>query len=314
MRPRLLILALAALPILIGAAMLRPTAPPAERGTLYTANLRSSDISAIDLATGKEAARVPVAENPHEFTGGLGNVWVSNYRSARVTVFGHDLHREVPVPGEPHGLAVSGSHIAVTQGRAGRVSLVDSATGEIVSDIETGGEPHMLTASANRLYVVDAANGVLLELDPAQATVTRRVAVGQTPESVAVSPDGGAIAVANARSFAVSLVDMDSFVERARIAVPGAPVRVAYSPDGRTLAVSLQDTGFVLLLDPITGKVRASIKAGERPDGLAFSSSGRLLYVALTGEQRVAVLDLKQRRVTGHLSAGDGPSGLLLVP
>jgi YVTN family beta-propeller protein len=139
------------------------------------------------------------------------------------------------------------------------------------------------------------------------------VAVGATPESLDVSPDGATVAVANARSGDVSLIDRERLVERARVPLPGSPVRVRYHPDGRLLAVSLANVGQVALLDR-DGAVKALVPVGNRPDGLAFSPNGRLLYVALTGDNRVAVVDVAARRVVRALPAGDGPSGLLLVP
>src|SRR5689334_5093440 len=73
---------------LIGAALLLHRGSgglPAPRGTLYVANLRSSDVSVLDLASGRELQRVPVALDPHELAQAGGAVWVSDYRSAAVT-------------------------------------------------------------------------------------------------------------------------------------------------------------------------------------------------------------------------------------
>jgi YVTN family beta-propeller protein len=321
------VFAVVAVPLLLVAVIAGRRGAPPEHGLLYVANLRSSDISVIDLATGRETARIPVADNPHELIAAEDAVWVSNYRSAAVTLLSARDRPDSPFPlgkgvgglglfpvsGEPHGLAVVGERVAVTQGRDGRVALIDAITGGLTAEIVVGGEPHMAAAAGGRLYVVDAAGDALVEIDPDAGAVTRRLVVGRTPESLALSPDGRTAAVANARSADLSLVDLASFTERARVPLPGAPVRVLYSPDGRTLAVSLNDTGRVLLLDPASAGVRASIPAGERPDGLAFSPSGRLLYVALTGDHRVAVLRVKDHRLLGTLYSGDGPSGLLVT-
>ncbi len=284
-------------------------------GTLYVANLRSSDVSVIALADGRERARLPVAFNPHELAVAGDALLVTNYRSGAVTRLSLPDLAATPIAlgGEPHGVAVVGSLAVVTLGRAAEVALLDLADDRVCATVPTGGEPHMAAAWGDRVYVADASGSALLEIDPTTAALTRRVAVGATPESLDVSPDGDTIAVANARSGDVSLIDRERFVERARVPLPGAPVRVRYRPDGRLLAVSLTDAGQVALLDR-TGAVTVLIPVGNRPDGLAFSPDGRLLYVALTGENRVAVVDVAARRVLRALPAGDGPSGLLLVP
>jgi YVTN family beta-propeller protein len=300
---------------LLVAAFATACGDPTAGGHLVVANLRSSDVSFIDLATGRETARAAVAENPHELARTPDGLLVSNYRSASVTrlTAGGAVAGVNPLPGEPHGIAVSGNLAAVTQGRAGRVALLDARDGTLRAEIETGGEPHMVTAAAGFFYVVDAADGVLIEIDPAAAAVNRRVPVGATPESVVASPDGRTIAVANARSGDLSLVDRETFAER-RVEVPGAPVRVSWSPDGGTVAASLNDTGNVALLDARGGTITALIAVGSRPDGLMFDPAGRRLYVALSGDHRVAVVDVKQRRAISTIDAGDGPSGLLVLP
>lgn len=298
----------------------------ADSGTLYVANLRSSDVSVIALADGAEWARVPVAFNPHELAVAGDVLLVTNYRSGAVTRLSLPNLAGTPIAlgGEPHGVAVVGSLVAVTLGRAGQVALLDLADGRVRATVPTGGEPHMAAAWGECVYVVDAT-GALLEIDPATpaegrgprpagaAAVTRRVAVGAVPESLDISPDGAVIAVANARSGDVSLVDRERFVERARVLLPGSPVRVRYRPDGRLLAVSLANVGQVALLSQ-DGAVAALVPVGGGPDGLVFSPDGRLLYVALTRDNRVAVIDVAARRVVRTLPAGDGPSGLLLLP
>lgn len=152
----------------------------------------------------------------------------------------------------------------------------------------------------------------VVEIDPQAGVVTRRVGVGGTPEGIAVSPDGRTLAVANARSRDLSLIDIETFAERARIAVGGSPVRVAYHASGATLAVSLIDRGSILLLDTRSGRSR-TLNVGVRPDGLAFDASGTRLFVALTGEGTVVEVRLRDRQMTRRLAVGDGPSGLLFV-
>ncbi len=306
-----------AAPLLGAALLLSHGGGPHEHGRLYVADLRSSDVHSFDLAQGRELSRQAVAEDPHELTFAAGSAWTSNYRSTAVTrlIAGDSATEQLPVPGEPHGLAVvADGRIAVTQGRAGEVALLDPQSGDVTAEVAVGGEPHMAAAQGDRLYVVEAAGNQLVEIDPQSASVTRRVPVGMVPESLAVSPDGRTIAVANSRARSVSLIDVASFTQRSLLMVPGAPVRVAYSPDGRTLAVSLQDQERVALLDAATGRQQALVHVGVLPDGLAFSADGAFLYVALTGDHAVAVLRLHDRRITHRIQVGDGPSGLLLVP
>ena len=289
---------------------------PIESGRLYVANLRSSDVSIIDIAKGRELARVPVADNPHELLLQGGALLLSNYRSAAITrlSLGGEQEATFAIPGEPHGLALAGERLAVTRGIAGKLSLLGPVDGAAPTEIELGGEPHALGWAAGRLYVVDAMQARLIEIDPERGVVTRQIEIGKTPESVAVSPDERTIAVANARSGSVSLIDRETLTERIRLIVPGAPVRVAFSPDGKLLAASMSETGRLAFIDPARQRVSAVFEVGPRPDGLAFSRYGERLYVALTGGNQVAIVAVDDRKVVRNLIAGDGPSGLVWLP
>jgi DNA-binding beta-propeller fold protein YncE len=208
LRP-LLALGLAA-PMIGATLLLSHGGGPSERGRLYVADLRTADVRSFDLAKHQERSRQSVAEDPHELAFAAGAAWTSNYRSTAVTrlIAGDTATEQLPVPGEPHGLAtLADGRLAVTQGRAGEVALLDPHSGAVTAEVATGGEPHMAAAYGDRLFVVDAAGNALVELDPQSATVTRRVAVGTVPESLAVSPDGKTIAVANSRARSVSLID-----------------------------------------------------------------------------------------------------------
>src|SRR5689334_12906286 len=76
-----------ALGLLVVAALAAACSDATAGGHLVVANLRSSDVSFIDLATGREVGRVAVAENPHELARTPDGLMVSNYRSASVTRF-----------------------------------------------------------------------------------------------------------------------------------------------------------------------------------------------------------------------------------
>src|SRR3954470_4368364 len=92
--------------------------------------------------------------------------------------------------------------------RSGTVSVIDTASDEVVATIKTGGKPRGTAAAPDgrRLYVSDQPSGSLLVVDTAKREIAERVPVGASPEGVGVSHDGAWIAVAVEESNSVVLV------------------------------------------------------------------------------------------------------------
>jgi WD40 repeat protein len=103
----------------------------------------------------------------------------------------------------------------------------------------------------------------------------------------ALSPDGRALAVAEADGNGIAVLDPLTGRERAREKVPDRPCHLAFSADGTTLACADWDGGAVRVWEAATGKLRA--RSGKlrarfqalptRLDGLALSPDGKVVAV-----------------------------------
>src|SRR2546425_11146911 len=82
--------------------------------------------------------------------------------------------------------------------RSGTVSVIDTASDQVVATIKTGGKPRGIAATPDgrRLYVSDQPSGSLLVVDLTAREVSERIPVGKSPEGVGISRDGAWIAVA----------------------------------------------------------------------------------------------------------------------
>ncbi|MDQ6742902.1 MAG: YncE family protein, partial [Candidatus Dormibacteraeota bacterium] len=136
----------------------------------------------------------------------------------------------------PIGLSVSpdGARLAVANNLANDVALVDLRSRHLVATIPVGGYPYaaLFSRDGARLYVSNWANASLSVIDVAGASVTETVEVGQHPNTMLwTSKDR--LAVADANSDAVSLVDTRSNRETARVSVrPYAGAPAGSSPQG----------------------------------------------------------------------------------
>jgi 6-phosphogluconolactonase len=141
-------------------------------------------------------------------------------------------------------------------------------------------------------------------------------AAGNRPISVAYSPGGGQLAVANYLDNTVSVFAVNAStgaltpVTGSPFATGTGPASVAYSPGGGQLAVANYGASTVSVfavnsttgaLTPVTGSPFAT---GSNPNSVAYSPGGGQLAVANNGDNTVSVFAANS--TTGALSAVSG--------
>ncbi|MEE9276994.1 MAG: YncE family protein [Dehalococcoidia bacterium] len=272
-------------------------------------------MTVLDLAAGEEIAAWPVARNPHEFAMAGATLYVSNYRSDRVTLLDRvsgATSLEQSTARRPHGLAVDSQNrvwYTTADGQIQRLGGEDPG-----ATIAVGDTPHAIAIdpARDRAYVAVAGAGEVVAVDLAWGRVVGREKVGGGAESVALSADGSTIAVAAADARQVTVLRAESLSPLYTVRLPGRPVRVAITDDA--VLASLAGRGALAIIDRASGSVRAMVALGRLPDGIAVDAEANVAYVTVTGDDIIAVVDLEQSAVVGTLPAGAGPSGLLWAP
>lgn len=315
MRSLLLILAISA-------------ALPAAAATLLTGNKAENTVSFIDLATGKERARLPTGPMPHEIA-------VSpDGRTAAVVAYGakqidlYDVagakHLRTIDLGEnrrPHGIAwlKSGRIVATTEGSS-TLSLVDPASGKVDS-VATGAQgSHMVvvTRDEKRAFVSNLGSRNITAIDLVKRAKIADLSAGAEPEGIALTPDGRELWVANRADDTVMIFDARSLKPQATIRVGDMPIRLMISPDGRTAVTSGMLDGGLTLIDVNIRKVRRQVKvSGDREAAqvtILFATDGKRLYAAETGRARIGEVDLATGKLLRTLPAGKGADGLAYSP
>src|SRR5256714_15073416 len=92
--------------------------------------------------------------------------------------------------------------------RSGTVSVIDTASDQVVATVKTGGKPRGIAATPDgrRLYVSDQPGGSLVVVDLATREVSEHIPVGKSPEGGGISRDCPWIAVAVEENNSVSLI------------------------------------------------------------------------------------------------------------
>src|SRR5689334_23686441 len=113
------------------------------------------------------------------------------------------------------GLALVGNE------NAGTISLIDTASDEVVGEIKTGGKPRGAAIHAARklAYVSDQPANALLVVDLEKRAVIKKVDLGESPEGVYISPDGRWVSAAVELTNSVAFIDTatDAVVFRVKI-------------------------------------------------------------------------------------------------
>ncbi|MFC3713156.1 YncE family protein [Sphingoaurantiacus capsulatus] len=313
---------------LLALALALSTALPASAATLLIGNKAENTVSFIDLATGKERARLPTGPMPHEIAiSPDGNTAaVVAYGAKQIDFYDvaaakHLKAIDLGTNLRPHGIAwlKSGGIVATTEGSS-TLSLVDPVSGKVDS-IATGAKgSHMVTVTADesRAFVTNLGSRNISALDLVKRTKISDLSAGEEPEGLSLTPDGKELWVANRAEDTVMVFDAKTLAKLATVKVGDMPIRLQVSPDGKTAVTSNFFDGTLTLIDVASRKVTRTVPVSGGKDAaqvtIMFASDGQRIYVAETGKSQVAEVELSTGKVLRHLPAGQGADGLGYSP
>ncbi|MFW6061476.1 MAG: YncE family protein, partial [Planctomycetota bacterium] len=117
-----------------------------------------------------------------------------------------------------------------------------------------------------------------------------------SPETLAWSPDGRWLAVADRTGRSLLLIDTKQRKTAGRIPLAARPADVVWADDGRTIYVSECGAGTVAEIDLAGKAIQRRLSVCPRPRGLALTAGGKLI-VANAGRGGVSIVDLASGKV-----------------
>ncbi len=332
-------------PVLLLAALLVSAWASAE--TLVVLNKAEASASLIDLASGRERARLPTGVGPHEAaTAPDGRrVLVSNYGAADpgssltlLDVAAAKVLKTIDLlpHTRPHGLEwVDARRAAVTAEGSRSLLIVDVEAGAVLRVIPTEQElSHMvvLTPDHSVAFVANIGSGSVTAVDLEKGERRRSIPTGAGAEGLAISNDGSSVYVTNRVADSVTVLDTTSLEIVRTGSSASFPIRARLTRDGRRLLVSNARSGDVAVFDAATLQEEARIpmvatpvategrifggQFGESPVpvGILVHPDGKRAFVANTNADLITVLDLERNAVAGRLYAGKEPDGMAYAP
>src|SRR5271168_3134444 len=215
--------------------------------------------------------------------------------------------------------------IFVTNEVSGDMTVIDSATYNVIATVPLGKRPRGLHASPDRKTIYVALSGSPIAgpdvdestlpppdktadgigvFDVAQNKVVRTIHGGSDPENFDVSQDGTQLYISNEDVSAVSIVDIASGNVVKSLAMGAQPEGVKVTPDGKQVWVTSEETGTISVLDPVAGKIIKTFKVGHRPRNIAFLPDGSRGYVNAENDGTVVLVDARKYQMIKAIQIG----------
>lgn len=201
------------------------------------------------------------------------------------------------------GTAGAADLAAVTSQGAGKLTLLDPATGVIAATVDLPGKPAAVSVDAarGRIFAVAVETARLHVLD-LEGHELRQVSLESAPFGVAVDPATGFAYVSDWAVPRVFEVDPADGTVRRTFAVGPTPSGIAIA--GGMLATADRDANALSLVDIGTGEVR-TVAVGEHPFGVTLHR-GRA-FTADVLSDTVSVVDLASGEVLAKIPTGKRP-------
>jgi YVTN family beta-propeller protein len=190
------------------------------------------------------------------------------------------------------------------------VSVIDTATAEVVATVPVATGPHGMasTPDGRLVYVASDGSSIVSVIDTATDKVTRTIDVGKTPHGLAMTPDGRFMMVGVYGEDRLAFVDTGSQSIVATVAVP-KPHTMAVRPDGKVAYVASQEPGNfgLVVVDLGARAVLRKIPLPKAPRDPEFGYDGKALYFTMAGTNAVQVLDAASDKVIAEIPTGASP-------
>jgi len=230
----------------------------------------------------------------------------------------------IDVKGEgPRGLGVTedGKFLIVATRENGSVSVIDTATQQVVKQIAVGKNPEFVRVHGQYAYVSyepsakggpppkpgaapaaeddddddDKEPARIGIIDLKQGKKVREIVGGPETEGVEFSKDGKLLVITNEADNTITVhnIKTGKLVKKIETHQYGdRPRGIKVSPDGKTYVSTLEYGNKFLVMDQKFNVVKA-VDTAATPYGIAYDKAGKYLYVASNKDKLLQVFDAK---------------------
>jgi YVTN family beta-propeller protein len=235
--------------------------------------------------------------------------------------------------------AESGERVYVSNEDSGDVSVISTATNEVIATIGVGKRPRGIRVSRDGRTVYAALSGSpkcppsmsdeeceeqikdetadgIAVIDAVAGKIVNVLPGGSDPEQFDLSADGERLFISNEDAGTASILDLKTGAIVQTLPVGEEPEGVRTSPDGRFVYVTAETDHDITVIDTGSDEVVAHIVVGHRPRDVAFTSDGSRAFVSSEIDGTISVIDVPNHAVidTFSLPKDSRSMGVLVSP
>lgn len=207
---------------------------------------------------------------------------------------------------------VYGSAVHITTG-----GNIESVSGVIAQITTAGNQPNatVINQTGTFVYTVDSVDSILTKISTASNTVVGTTIVsplpGSSPLSIAISPDGLRVYVADANLNRLHVYDANTLAELAAPAPTGnRPSSIALSSDGKQVFVANQNSNTIAVHDPLTLQTTQVIPTGGSPVSVIYNAANSTIYAALDSNNTLFGFDMLNNKSLATVALAAVPTSI----
>ncbi|MBL0057141.1 MAG: beta-propeller fold lactonase family protein [Chitinophagaceae bacterium] len=204
----------------------------------------------------------------------------------------------------------SGGFAYIPNMGSGNVSVINTATNNVVTTIPVGSNPRGVSVSADgsRAYIANNGSSTVSVINTSTQSVIATIPITSSPLGLVVNPDGTRLYVVSNGLSQVDVVNTSTNAIIANIPCGSGAWADAISPDGSRLYVSNYGGSSVTVINTATNTVVTTIGVQTNPIGLKVSPDGSKLYVVNQGSGTMSVINTATNSVITTIPVGSLPN------
>lgn len=194
------------------------------------------------------------------------------------------------------------------------LTVFNKRTAQVIGSIRVDGTPGDLVLDQRRgwLYVALTEENAIAVIEVNSDALLGRVPLrfGDRPTELALTASGELLAVLNAGSSSVSLVDTRALFETARVKLAAEPNEIFIAADDARAYVTHADASSLSVIDLPGRALRRTVVLDEVPLAGVADGDGRALYLINDYAAELSVLDATTMNRRGEILIGNGAVSL----
>ncbi|MDO9289617.1 MAG: cytochrome D1 domain-containing protein [Thermodesulfovibrionales bacterium] len=298
----------------------------------YVPSEVENNLAVIDLNTEKVIKTIPTGKTPHAIAFmKSGKAYVNNRGSKDLTVFDAnklEVSKTILLPATSIQLALSpdGKTLAVVYKDALKISLIDTATDDIIRTIPIGKEPEAVfkgalmkhpywSRDAKYVYASDNINNNIVKIDAGSFEIKATIPLPGSNHYLHLSPDGKLLYAGNETTktgTSVTIIDSATDKIAKDISIPleegekGLGHHGEFTKDGKYFFVCNEGGRTVAVIDTAKLEVVKTLKAGMGAGHPSMSRDGKYIFVIHHNDNVVVVIDTARQEVLKSIAVGEG--------